>query len=1043
MIEKIIKRDGRVVSFDKEKITEAIFKAAAAVGGGDRDRAVYLTDQVMEIIEDTFTVEYPSVEEVQDIVEKVLIENGHAKTAKAYILYRKQRSEVRNFQHLMLNAEKMVQDYIGGLDWRVKENSNMNFSLQGLNNHIISAVTSRYWLEKVYPDKIREAHRWGDLHIHDLGLLAPYCCGWNLEDILLNGFRGAPQKVTSKPPNHLKTALGQVVNFFYTLQGECYAEDTQVLTDTGWKFFYELNGKDKVYTLNNETNKIELQRPVQFFAYDYDGEMYHFHNNRVNLLVTPNHNMVVDQYSPYNGVRYFRKIVKAKNFNPNLHFIPKQGEWQGERVDFFVLPGIEVKQYRNYGSSYVTVKKKEKKIKMDDWLAFLGFWLAEGSTYLQKRNRANRNKTYYEYQVRIHQNAGTTAEEFEEVLQRLPFTYSKKQFNDKIEYCIWDKQLFSYLRKLGKAGEKKMSCELKQLEKRQLKILFDWMMKGDGYESNGNLIYYTKSRALADDVQDIVMKLGYAASIYKKQKEHFCWYGVSISRNKRNFVCNGVEKKHYKGKVYCVEVPNHTLYVRRKDKPAWCGNSAGAQALANFDTYLAPFIRYDGLDYKGVKQAMQEFIFNLNVPTRVGFQTPFINITLDVNPSPALADQPVVVGGLVREETYGQFQEEMDLLNRAFCEVMMEGDAEGRVFTFPIPTYNVSGDFFQNPVTEEIMAMTAKYGIPYFANFINSDLSPEDVRSMCCRLRLDNRELKRRGGGLFGANPLTGSIGVVTINLPRLGFKSGHLGEFLERLTGQAELARDSLVIKRDILEQLTSSGLYPYSRYYLRQVYERFGSYWENHFNTIGIIGMNEALENLFGCDITTGEGQEAANIAIDHLRSLLIRFQEETGQMFNLEATPGEGTSYRLALLDRELYPGIAVSGSVEAPFYTNSTQLPVGHTDDIFEALDLQDDLQCKYTGGTVFHAFLGERIEDVEAAKKLLQRVCERYSLPYVSLTPTFSVCRGHGYLPGEQFLCPYCGQEAEVWSRVVGYYRPVQNWNLGKVQEFNERKMFSL
>ncbi|RJX28783.1 MAG: ribonucleoside triphosphate reductase [Dethiobacter sp.] len=691
MPEKIIKRDGRVVTFDQERIINAIFKAAKAVGGADRRAAGKLSQEVVNIINENFRDSLPSVEEVQDIVEKVLIENGHARTAKAYILYRKQHQELRNFQHLLLNTEKMFQEYLGGEDWRINENSNMNYSLQGLNNHIISAVTSKYWLERVYPEEIREAHRQGDFHIHDLSLLAPYCCGWDLADLLENGFTGVSQKVESAPPRHFRTALGQTVNFFYTMQGE----------------------------------------------------------------------------------------------------------------------------------------------------------------------------------------------------------------------------------------------------------------------------------------------------------------------------------------------------------------AAGAQALANFDTYLAPFIRYDGMNYKEVKQAMQEFIFNLNVPTRVGFQTPFVNITMDVTVSPVLKDQPVMIGGEIKKETYGEFQEEMDMLNLAFSEVMMEGDARGRIFTFPIPTYNITPQFeWDSLMVQKIMEMTGRYGIPYFANFINADLSPEDVRSMCCRLRLDNRELRRRGGGLFGANPLTGSIGVVTINIPRLGYLSRDEDEFFARLEKLMELARNSLLIKRNVLEKMTELGLYPYSRHYLRSVKERFGGYWYNHFNTIGLVGMNEGLLNFLGKDICSEEGRAFALKVLDFMRNLLLEFQKESEQLFNLEATPAEGTAYRLAKIDKELYPDIITSGQ-DSPYYTNSTQLPADFTDDVFSALDLQEELQIRYTGGTVFHIFLGERIEDIAACKKLLQRIMGRYRVPYVTITPTFSVCLDHGYLTGEQYECTYCGKETEVWSRVVGFYRPVQNWNKGKQSEFHERKVFTI
>ncbi len=687
--EKIIKRDGRVKAFDQERITSAIFKAAQAVGGANRELAVKLSNEVLALICASFRETLPSVEEVQDIVEKVLIENGHAKTAKAYILYRKQREELRNFQNILLNSEKMFQEYLGGEDWRINENSNMNYSLQGLNNHIISAVTSRYWLEKVYPEGIKEAHRRGDFHLHDLSLLAPYCCGWDVADLLENGFAGVSQKVESAPPRHFRTALGQIVNFFYTLQGE----------------------------------------------------------------------------------------------------------------------------------------------------------------------------------------------------------------------------------------------------------------------------------------------------------------------------------------------------------------AAGAQALANFDTYMAPFIRYDGMTYREVKQAMQEFIFNLNVPTRVGFQTPFVNITMDVTVSSILASQPVIIGGELRKESYGEFQQEMDMLNLAFCEVMMEGDARGRIFTFPIPTYNITPEFeWDGEVACKILEMTARYGIPYFANFINSELSPEDVRSMCCRLRLDNRVLRSRGGGLFGANPLTGSIGVVTINLPRLGYLAKSEEDFFTRLKKLMQLARDSLLIKRDVLEKMTDLGLYPYSRHYLRLVKERFGYYWHNHFNTIGLVGMNEALLNFNGEEISSREGQKFAVKVLDIMRSILLDFQEESGQLFNLEATPAEGTAYRLASMDKELYPEIITAGK-DDPYYTNSTQLPAGFTDDIFYALELQEELQTRYTGGTVFHGFLGEKLEDIGTCRKLLQGMLGKYRLPYVTVTPTFSVCMDHGYLSGEQYICPSCGKDTEVWSRVVGFYRPVQNWNKGKKSEFQDRKVF--
>jgi ribonucleoside-triphosphate reductase len=475
------------------------------------------------------------------------------------------------------------------------------------------------------------------------------------------------------------------------------------------------------------------------------------------------------------------------------------------------------------------------------------------------------------------------------------------------------------------------------------------------------------------------------------------------------------------------------------------GEAAGAQAFSSFDTFLAPFVSYDGLNAREVKQALQEFIFNLNVPTRVGFQTPFTNLTMDLQPPAIIANQPIVIGGEYRSETYGEFQAEMTMINRAFLELMAEGDAHGRVFTFPIPTYNIDPDFdWDNLELDLLWEATAKYGIPYFANFVNSDLSPEEARSMCCRLRLDTRELGKRGGGLFGANPLTGSIGVVTINLAAIGYRANDESEFFNRLDHLMEIAKTSLEIKRKILERLTEKGLYPYTRYYLRQVWERFKLYWSNHFSTIGIIGGNEACLNLFGKDIGTTTGRQFALRILDHMRVRLQEFQQETCYLYNLEATPAESTGFRLARLDHKRFPKLRCALKDEKdkiPLYTNSTQLPVNYSEDIFRVLDLQDPLQTRYTGGTVIHVFLGEAVPDPEAVKTFVKTVCKHYRLPYFTLSPSFSICPTHGYLNGEKKTCPHCGGETEIYSRVVGYMRPVEQWNQGKRTEFNQRRTF--
>ncbi len=675
VIRYIEKRDGKQVPFDEKKISLAILKASRAVGRGDsEDIASEITTAVLSFLEIFYGEKgHPTVEQVQDLIEKVLIEKGYADIAKAYILYREQHAKLRETEKLLADATRMVNSYLEKMDWKVNENSNMSFSLQGLNNYIASEVTAQYWLNEIYSPVIKEKHVSGDFHIHDLSNLSVYCCGWDLQDLLLQGFTGVPTKTVSGPARHFRTALGQMANFFYTMQGE----------------------------------------------------------------------------------------------------------------------------------------------------------------------------------------------------------------------------------------------------------------------------------------------------------------------------------------------------------------AAGAQAFANFDTCLAPFVHYDGLSYREVKQALQEFVFNLNVPTRVGFQTPFTNITMDLVPPRGMSGQKAIVAGELKEKTYGEFQAEMDMINSAFAEVMLEGDAFGKVFPFPIPTYNITSDFdWEKKCLEPIWEMTAKYGIPYFSNFINSDMDPQDARSMCCRLRLDNRELRKRGGGLFGSNPMTGSIGVVTLNMARTGFLASSREEFLHRVFDLMELAKESLETKRKVLERLTDHGLYPYSRYYLRNVKKGSGRYWNNHFNTIGLNGMNEAVLNFMGKDLSDPEGVAFAEWVMKAMRERMADFQEETGNLYNLEATPAEGTTYRFAKADKELFGDKIICANEKAyrergadPYYTNSTQLPVGFTDDLFEALKLQDRIQTLYTGGTVFHCFLGERMPSGESTKRLIRRIAERFELPYYTITPTFSICPVHGYLEGEHEFCPVCDAEAVTREEV--------------------------
>lgn len=696
IFKKIVKRNGVIAEFQVEKIEHAIFKAMRAIGNPNRAKAKALSIEVLQKLIEKQQTEYPTVEQVQDIVEKVLFEQESFELVKAYLLYRKQREQSRNAKELFGNIDAM-DDYLGMNDWRIKESANSAYSLQGLNQHISTLITSQYWLTKLYPDNISEAHKKGYFHIHDLGFLSVYCVGWDLKDLLLSGFKGVLGKTESKPAKHFRTALGQIVNFFYTMQGE----------------------------------------------------------------------------------------------------------------------------------------------------------------------------------------------------------------------------------------------------------------------------------------------------------------------------------------------------------------AAGAQAFSNFDTLLAPFIRKDNLTYEQVKQSMQEFLFNINIPTRVGFQTPFTNITMDLVVPDFMKNEPVVWGGKVLNEVYGDYQPEMTMLNKAFAEVMLKGDANGSLFSFPIPTYNITPEFdWENPEYEGIWEMTAKYGIPYFSNFVNSDMKPDDVRSMCCRLRLDKRELNKRSGGLFASNPLTGSIGVVTINLAKLGYEATSEEKLLQRLRNLMVLAKDSLEIKRKTIENYTGKGLYPYSKFYLRHVFQRYNCYWKNHFSTIGINGMNECCLNFLGKNLAHRDSKVFAIKIMDFMRNVLKDFQEETDNIYNLEATPAESTAYRFAKIDTVQYPDIITANQEAykdgaAPYYTNSTHLPVNYSDDIYEVLTLQDDLQTKYTGGTVLHLFTGEKNMPGIAAKNLIRKITSQFHLPYITISPTFSICPSHGYIAGEHFKCPECESDCEVYSRIVGYMRPVKQWNNGKRQEFRDRKLFDI
>ena len=685
---QVVKRDGKIAEFNVTKIAGAIAKAFDALGKQYHPSTIdLLALNVTAHFEPKIKNDLIGVEDIQDSVEEVLSTAGYADVAKAYILYRKQRENVRNAKATLLDYKALVDSYLKVEDWRVKENSTVTYSVGGLILSNSGAITANYWLSEVYDEEVAAAHRNAEIHLHDLSMLTGYCAGWSLKQLIQEGLGGVPGKITSKPASHLSSLCNQMVNFLGIMQNE------------------------------------------------------------------------------------------------------------------------------------------------------------------------------------------------------------------------------------------------------------------------------------------------------------------------------------------------------------W----AGAQAFSSFDTYLAPFVRTDNLTYEETKQCIESFVFGVNTPSRWGTQAPFSNITLDWVCPADLRDQPAIVGGVEQDFTYGECQREMDMVNKAFIEIMIEGDANGRGFQYPIPTYSITSDFDWSETENNrlLFEMTSKYGTPYFSNYINSDMEPSDVRSMCCRLRLDLRELRKKSGGFFGSGESTGSVGVVTINMPRIAYLAENEADFYARLDHLMDLAARSLKTKRTVITKLLDAGLYPYTKRYL-------GTF-ENHFSTIGLVGMNEACLNAkwLRADLTQPTAQEFTKDVLNHMRDRLSDYQEQYGDLYNLEATPAESTTYRFAKHDKEQFPDIITANENGTPYYTNSSHLPVGFTEDIFSALDVQDDLQTLYTSGTVFHAFLGEKLPDWKAAATLVRKIAENYKLPYYTLSPTYAVCKNHGYIAGEVYECPCCHEKTEVYSRITGYYRPVQNWNDGKAQEFKDRVVYNI
>jgi len=1058
MVSKIKKRDGRIVPFEREKIFLAIYKSAQAVGGHDQEIARKLAEEVCKIIDEKYQESIPDVEAVQDIVEKTLVEHGHYKTAKAYILYREQHKQIREVSFI-LTSEELIQDYLENLDWRIKENSNMAYSLQGLNNHITNMVTQKFWLNSIYPGEIRRAYEKGDFHVHDLGILAPYCCGWDLKDLLIKGFGGVGGKVESKPPKHLRTAVSQIVNFIYTLQGE--AAGAQALSNfdsllAPYVRYDNLSYKDVkqcmqefVFGMNVPT-RVGFQTPFSNITMDLKvpeymkgeyvliggkpqketygefqkemdmineafaevmsegdakGRIFTFPIPTYNITKdfdweNPVHNKIWEMTAKY-GIPYFSNFINS--------------DMKPEDARSMCLSGDEEIVIRNKGKiERTTIKELVETYGGDDW-----------NECNENIEVMSLNDDYKIEWIRIKNFLKT----------RLQGTVKIKTKDGK--FCKFSGNHPIIV--LNEAGLKqKMAKEIKIGDYMiSLKDSGDCLAKDN--EKLGNWVLDEK----------LAFLMGFFTAdgnfLYDSIKEESKLRGLQFTFDSRNIVLREEIKKVIKEKfnyeakekkdpryntyylyVYNSEIAS-LIYNSGFKKYGRVSNLVFNSPKKIIENFLEGFFAGDGYEKRKeihirdgllirdlsilyslvgipnilkIREKSQRLYLQHKLSTENIKQQP-VNCLYDLVPG-FLAKSTYVVPGLNKGRMVGQ-------------ATLMKYNAETEL-SIKLKNSNVYPvSVVEIEKTENIEDF---YDIELEKNhkFVHS---LGTITNNCCRLRLDNRELRKRGGGLFGANPLTGSIGVVTMNLPRIGYLSQSEDEFLRRLGTLMDLAMESLEIKRKVVEKFTELGLYPYAKHFLGNIKLRFGSYWKNHFSTIGIIGMNEAMINFLGFDLTNKDARAFALRILDFMRDRISYYQDMTGHLYNLEATPGEGTSYSLARKDKKMYPAIRAANEDDviakgaAPYYTNSTQLPVHMTDDIFEALDLQDEFQTKYTGGTVLHGFIGEKIPNVEAVKTLVKKIASNYHLPYFTLTPTFSICPIHGYMAGEHEYCPKCEEIPDV------------------------------
>ena len=990
------KRNGNIVPFDGDKIRNAMKKALDAENTqvdelGLEKMALYAMVRLKER-DGAFDVEH-----IQDKCEEALTAAGFHAAAKAFMLYREKHRNARAAGEALINYKELVNKYLKIDDWRVKENATVTYSIGGLILSNSGAISANYWLSEVYDKEIADAHRSGAIHIHDLSMLAPYCAGWNLKQLIQEGLGGIPGKITSAPANHLSTLCNQMVNFLGIMQNEwagaqafssfdtylapfvkaedlsqkevkqciqsfvygvntpsrwgCVDTETEVLSEGGFKRYDQLKEGDMIYTWKD--GQLQLNPVRKVIHKPFSGKLHSYRGRSYDQTVTPNHRMLV------------------KKHNVNEYVIKKSEEIFGAETPYPLPVSFSSSAVKN---SSIT----------DDMVMLAAMVYTDGSFDYRSGSL---------HKVTIHKSPNRKGwANLKEVLGRLGLVFTttlrEGEFGPVITYTLYGKDA-RYIEELC-GSKRRIHDRFLTMSMEQAMLFLNTWALFDGDEERLKCQY--DNDVIRDQLQQIAVLAGRCSYLCERELPSGKAVHYVKIRKVGNVYPSERAEVDYDGIVWCPNVENGTAVFRK-----------------NGSVYIS-----------GQTQA------------------PFSNITLDWTVPNDLKNVPAVVGGKEMDFTYGDCQKEMDMVNKAFIEIMIEGDANGRGFQYPIPTYSITKDFDWSETENNklLFEMTAKYGTPYFSNYINSDMEPSDVRSMCCRLRLDLRELRKKSGGFFGAGESTGSVGVVTINMPRIAYLAEDEADFYKRLDKLMDISARSLKIKRTVLSKLLDEGLYPYTKRYLGSL--------GNHFSTIGLIGMNEAGLNArwLRANLTDPRVQKFTKDVLNHMRERLSDYQEEYGDLYNLEATPAESTTYRFAKHDKELYPDIITANDSGKPYYTNSSHLPVDFTDDIFSALDIQDELQTLYTSGTVFHAFLGEKLPGWQAAAALVRKIAENYRLPYYTMSPTYSVCKDHGYIAGEHFTCPICGNSAEVYSRITGYYRPVQNWNEGKSEEFKMRRTYA-